>query len=439
MSILAGSGTLTEQAGLSPISTAMRRYVVTVLVVTAVVAYIDRQVISILLESIKMDLHLNDTQIGLLTGLFFSGLFIVAGVPLARLSDRGNRKTIISICLAGWSLATMLCGMAQNYVQIALSRSLVAIGEAGSAPASSSIIADLFRPLERSRIFALISCGSAIGIAFGIYAGGTLNEILGWRMVFIVLGVPGLLVALIIYFTVPEPVRPPSPVGETKLSLLDSAKEFVNLASYRALIVIAIFASISAYAVLAWFPAFLIRVHGMSTGEIGLKMGTATVVGLITGNLLCGAITHRFGKIDVRWLVWTVGVGLAACVPLGVAMLLVESTTASLLTFTAFMIFLGFWAPPVTTIAVGLVGTQSRALIASTIPLYQAIGAAVGPGIVGMMNDQLTPAYGEQAIRYSLVISLVGCLVAACVALIVGRYVARDYRTGEVPVLAEAA
>jgi MFS family permease len=162
-----------EVAGKSVVtSPSFRRYVVFMLVLVTVVGYVDRQLMTILLEPIRHDLKLSDTQMGLLTGTFFSLFYVVSGIPIARFSDVGNRRAIIAICTAAYSLATGVCGLAQSFWQFATARMFVALGEAGTVPAGSSMIADIFPANQRVRIFALLACGSALGIGLGIYLGG---------------------------------------------------------------------------------------------------------------------------------------------------------------------------------------------------------------------------------------------------------------------------
>lgn len=407
----------------------LRYYVLVLLFLTGVISYIDRKIIAVLLESIKVDLSLTDTQMGLLAGVFFSAPYIIAGVPLARLSDFGTRRTIIAGCMAVWSAATALCGMAKSFTHLALARMFVGVGEAGSAPASFSLLADLFPVHQRARVFSVISCGSAVGLAFGFYLAGTLSELLGWRTVFIVVGLPGLVFAALVWLTVPEPVRPPNADAEARPSLLASLRFMLGLVTYRWVMVVLIFASTTAYAVLAWMPTFLIRVHGMSTGEIGLKMGAAVALGLLLGNLSSGALADRLGRRDIRWLIWVAGYGILACIPTGLLSFFWGSANGSLLFLGFYMYFMGFWSPPLVTVAVGLVDARSRALAASTIPIMQAIGGAIGPFFVGAVNDALAPTHGQLAIRYSIAASLGACLIAGVAALIAGKPLSREYRS----------
>jgi predicted MFS family arabinose efflux permease len=422
-----------EVSGVSRVSsTRIGQYVVLMLVIVNIVGYVDRQLMTILLESIRHDLKLTDTQMGLLTGTFFSAFYVVSGLPLARLSDISNRKRIIAICMAAYSLATGMCGLVHSFWQFATARMFVALGEAGSAPASSSLIADMFPPNRRARIFALMSCGSAIGIGIGIFLGGVLNELLGWRKVFIVVGIPSFLVSLLFYFSVAEPVRPSMSSGAKKTSIGQSMLSFMKLPTYWALAVVAVFGSATSYAVLSWMPTFLIRVHGMSTRDVGIQMSGATVLGLLIGNLSTGFVTHWLGAKDVRWLAWVAGAGLLCCVPLGFLSFFSDSTAGSLMFFFFFMVMLGFYVPPLYTMAVGLVDTHSRALVASTIPICFSVGGGLGPFFVGFMNDRLTPAYGVGAIRYSMTWSLAGLVLGAAAALVVGRFVKDEYRSGDV-------
>lgn len=405
----------------------LKYYTLAMVMVVAFISYVDRQIVTILIQSIKADLGLSDTQIGLLTGVFFSAFYMAAGIPLARISDRGNRRTLIAACVGFWSVMTMFCGMATSYVHLAIGRMMVATGEAGSAPASYSMLTDMFPPRLRTRVFALMSCGSAFGIAFGVFLGGALNDVLGWRATFLIVGAPGLLVALLFRFTVPEPARPAAGPAQV-LPLAATFLSFLGLKTYRALILLAVLASISAFAMLSWMPAFLIRVHGMSTADVGLKMGTALAVGLLLGNLCCGTMADKLGARDMRWLIWTAGCGLLACVPTGLLSLYWTEADGAILWFGAFTFFLGFWAPPVITIVMGLVQPRARALAASTIPILQSLGGALGPLAVGMASDALTPEHGPQALRHAMALSLAGCLLGGLTALAGGRLLIQEYR-----------
>ena len=158
-----------------------RNYVLFLLLMLTILSFVDRQVLTILLDPIKHELALTDTQLGALTGVFFSLFYAAAGLPLARLADGREKRSFIAACIAGWSIATVFTGLAMNFVQLAISRTLVAVGEAGCAPATASLIGDLFPPNRRARVFSAMSAASAVGLGGGIFLGGSLSEHFGWR------------------------------------------------------------------------------------------------------------------------------------------------------------------------------------------------------------------------------------------------------------------
>nr|WP_254447819.1 MFS transporter [Sphingomonas sp. ID1715] len=177
------------------------------LTLTYFFSYMDRQILSILLEPIRADLKLSDTQLGLLTGLAFAVFYATLGIPVARLADRGNRRNIVAISLAVWSLFTALCGLAQNYVQLLLARIGVGVGEAGSSPPSHSMIADLYPPDRRAGAMAVYTSGVVLGGGFGTMIGGYLAHEYGWRLAIMAVGLPGLALAIIVRLFVVEPPR----------------------------------------------------------------------------------------------------------------------------------------------------------------------------------------------------------------------------------------
>jgi MFS transporter, Spinster family, sphingosine-1-phosphate transporter len=227
-------------------------------------------------------------------------------------------------------------------------------------------------------------------------------------------------------------VRPSLWNGSKQPSITQSLLSFMKLPTYWALVAVAVFGSATSYAVLSWMPTFLIRVHGMSTRDVGIQMSGATVLGLLIGNLSTGFVSHWLGAKDVRWLAWVAGAGLLCCVPLGCLSFFSGTSSGSLMFFFFFMVMLGFYVPPLYTMAVGLVDTHSRALVASTMPICFSVGGALGPLFVGFLNDRLTPEYGVAAIRYSMTWSLAGLVLGAAAALVVGRFVKGEYRSGDV-------
>src|ERR1700750_3011085 len=260
-----------------PVSTLYRNYVLAMLTLVYVFNFIDRQVLVILQESIKKELHLSDTQLGLLSGFTFAIFYVTLGIPIARLADKGNRRNVVTISLAIWSLMTAFSGLAKNFIQLLLARIGVGVGEAGGSPPAHAMISDYFPPEKRSTALSVYSTGIYFGVLIGFLMGGYLNQHLGWRTAFFVLGIPGLIFSLLFYTTVKEPAKgatdantmianeAPS-LGEV-LRLLYSTKTFVYLAMASGLHVFCI------YGLLNWAPSFLSRLHGMKNVDIGVSLG----------------------------------------------------------------------------------------------------------------------------------------------------------------------
>ena len=176
-------------------SQSVRNYALGILVIVYTFNFIDRNILSILLQSIKTDLNLSDTSLGLLSGFAFAAFYATLGIPIAKYADRGNRRNLISISLAIWSLMTALSGLAQNFLHLLLARIGVGIGEAGCSPPAHSMISDYFPANKRSTALGIYSLGIPFGIMFGLFAGGWIDEMFGWRTAFFIVGVPGILVA----------------------------------------------------------------------------------------------------------------------------------------------------------------------------------------------------------------------------------------------------
>ena len=239
-----------------------RWYVLGVLALTYAFSFMDRQIVSILLEDLRLEFALSDTQLGLLSGLAFALFYATLGIPIARLADRYNRINIISTAVAVWSIMTALCGSATSFVQLFLARVGVGIGEAGGGPPSHSTIADYFGPSERSFAISIYSLGATIGALMGLIMGGYVAEHYGWRMAFFVAGVPGLALAILVKLTVREPKRgamddPSAKPKEAppRDSMIQSARSLFSNAIYRRVNVAHMLAVFVGYGLVSWKPA----------------------------------------------------------------------------------------------------------------------------------------------------------------------------------------
>jgi predicted MFS family arabinose efflux permease len=384
-------------------------YVLTILFVVYVFNFIDRSILNILAQSIKEDLGLYDWQIGLMGGIAFALFYTFLGIPIARLADTRNRRNIISICLAAWSAMTAVCGFAQNFWHMLLARIGVAVGEAGGSPPAHSMISDLFAADRRATALGIYALGIPVGTMLGNLAGGWINEVMDWRTAFIVVGLPGVLMAFIVRFTVIEPPRGFSELAvQAKADAPPVGFVFRALWSRRSFRYMALGGALHAlvgYGVGPFIAPLFVRVHGMGTADIGTALfwlGFAGIAGTASG----GWIADRLAKRDVRWYVWLPGIATLISVPF--------STTAYLWPepIQAFCImvlpgFLGsYYLGPTFSLAQGLVGLRMRALAAAILLfILNLIGMGLGPVVVGVGSDLLN-AYtelGAESVRWALV------------------------------------
>lgn len=409
-------------------------YTLGMLLIALVFASVDRQLVSILLLPIKHDLNANDTEMGLLTGLWFSLFHGLLSIPLARMADYNDRRRLIGICIALWSAATMACGIAMSYTQIAAARMAVAVGEAGNVPAGHSILAQIFSPRVRARVFGILAAGSGLGLAFGIFLGGTLNQALGWRNVFLVVGAPGLLFAMLFTLTVKEPYRPNDGGDAQRPSVRSTLGELWRIPTYRLVLFTCVMGGSAGFGMLAWMPTLLVRVHGLSSGAIGVRLGLATMVGVLCGNVLGGALADRLARRSQVWLVRTYGIGLILCTPVAIVMALCSSATLSIVAFSVFMAFLSFYPPLSQAASAAVVDLRSRALASAIVGLCITLGGAIGPLFIGAMNDMLNASHGELGIRISVAATAAFALIGGLAAVTWGGAMARDYKVTQAAV-----
>lgn len=411
-------------------SAATRRYVLGTLVVVYTFNFIDRQILSILLEPIKLDLGLSDTQLGMLTGFAFAAFYATLGIPIARLADLGNRRNLIAAALTIWSAMTALSGLAHNFWTLLAARIGVGVGEAGCSPPAHSMLADYYPANQRATALGIYSLGIPVGILFGFLAGGWMNEFFGWRAAFFVVGIPGLLLALLVRFTVTEPLRGMAEGRQAATDQPGIRETFGFLWSKRSFRHLAFGGALTAfvgYGVVSWVPSFLIRSHGMATGEIGTYLGLILGIPGGIGIALGGYLADRWGGRDTRWYLWIVAVALAACVPFSLGVYLVDSPYAALW-FLVLPVALGnFYQATTFSQTQGLVSLRMRSVAAAVLLfILNIIGLGLGPQVVGILSDLLSPAYGVESLRYSLLICALVNLWAAFHYYVAGKHLADD-------------
>ncbi len=392
-----------------------KSYVLFILTCVYIFNFIDRQIVVILQESIKLELDLSDTQLGLLSGLSFAIFYVVMGIPIARLADKMNRRNIIAVSLVFWSGFTAICGTVTSYTQLLLARIGVGVGEAGCSPAAHSMISDYYPENKRASALSIYSSGIYIGILFGFSLGGWLDESYGWRIAFIALGLPGILLAVIFYFTVKEPKR------SQQDSLQDSHSDgivqvFVTLfakRSFRYLAAAVGLHTFSSYALGNWMPAFLSRIHGLSTADIGIYAGLIIGVAGAIGTLFGGYLADRLGQKDKVWYLKVPAISALIALPfLSVYYFHSNLTIALACLFIAYMFLSSFLAPSI-AISHSLVAPQMRAFASAVLFLVlNFIGLGFGPLVVGMISDYLEPSYHSESIRWALASTMLVSLIA---------------------------
>jgi predicted MFS family arabinose efflux permease len=396
-----------ENTPVQEVSSAYRNYVLAMLTLVYVFNFIDRQLLVILQESIKKDLDLSDTQLGLLSGFTFAIFYVTMGIPIARLADQRNRRNIVAISLSLWSVMTALSGLAQNFVQLLLARIGVGVGEAGGSPPAHAMISDYFPPEKRATALSIYSMGIYIGMMFGFMMGGFLNESLGWRVAFFVLGIPGVLFSILFYRTVREPRRGATDFNATSsqehhsmgdvLKLLLSKKTFSLLALASGLHAFCI------YGVFNWAPSFLTRLHGLSNSEVGVSLGLIFGIGGALGTFIGGFLTDRFGKKDRRWYLKIPAYAIILSIPFLVGGLFFQSSLLSRGCFGICSALYSVYLGPTIAVAHQLVPASMRALTSAILFLViNLIGLGFGPLLVGMTSDILAPTLGAESLRWAM-------------------------------------
>ena len=387
------------------------RLVLWTLLVVYIFNFIDRQIVNILAEPIADELGLSDTQIGLMTGLAFALFYTALGLPIARYADRPatNRPRLIAIALATWSLMTALCGLAQNFWQLLLARIGVGVGEAGCTPPAHSLISDLVPPEKRSSALAFYALGIPIGTLLGMMIGGFLADWVGWRRAFLVVGLPGVALAVFVFLALRDPrvaarfagtaAAPSPPEG----SIFAAMRAVMGSRAFVLLLAAGSAASFLAYGKTTWTTIFFQRTHELTPGEVGFWFGVVNGAAGILGTVLGGWLADRYGAKNRRHVLTAPAIGMAVAAP--IAFLAYQASTWQVALALLFIPTLcnSLYYGPTYSAAQGLVPLRSRAIAAATILFFQnLIGLGLGPLFFGMLSDLIQPTYGEESVRYVL-------------------------------------
>jgi predicted MFS family arabinose efflux permease len=410
---------------------AYKRYLLYVLLVILAFNQLDRLALGVVLQDIKADLHLTDTQLGFLTGIAFAFFYALMGIPIARWADRGNRVRIISTTVALWSVAVALCGMASGFIALMLLRMIVAVGEAGCMPTAHSLIADEFSREERPRAVSIYMLGIPLALTVGYFAAGWLNELYGWRITFVVLGLPGLALAAVAQLTLREPRATKGLGGQASSEQPALLREvFVQLWESRAFRHLLFTFSVwffFAYGILQWLPAFFIRSHGLSTGELGTWFALVWGVGGGVGMYLGGELAARYAAGHERRQLIGGAIALAFFGIVTAAAFLSSNRYWAFAALTIACLGGNMAQGPMLSTAQTLVAPRMRAMSIALVYFFaNLIGMGLGPLAAGALSDALRPSLGEESLRYALVALCPGYFWAAWHLWLAGRNVARD-------------
>nr|WP_053000360.1 MFS transporter [Sphingomonas sp. Y57] len=404
-----------------------RKYMLAVLLMISASSYVDRIALGLVLQDIKLEFDLSDTQLGVLTGIAFALFYSLMGIPIARWADQGNRVTIISLTTALWSAALAACTMAGSFAQLLLIRIGVAVGEAGCIPPAHSLIADHYSRDERPRAVSIYMMGAPLSLVVGYFLAGWLNELYGWRTMFLILGLPGIGLAALARFTLREPRRArastPRPQGlpsgdmprdELRPGIGEVFRALWLNTTFRHLLVAFALTSFFAGGVGQWSPAFFIRTHGFETSELGMWLAIAHGGGGLAGVLWGGEIATRIAPSDEKKQLRAIGLSYCA---FSVVTALIYMSPSYVLAFT-FMALASFGAwlatgPLFSTIQT-LVPAPMRATSIALLYLFaNLIGMGLGPLATGMLSDALHPVFGSESLRYALLALCPGYLWGA--------------------------
>jgi len=407
-----------------------RAWVLAILTLVYTFNHVDRQILVILLEPIKAELGLRDSQLGMLTGIAFAAFYATLGIPVAMWADRGNRRNIIAIALALWSGMTALSGLAQTYWHLLLARMGVGVGEAGGTPPATSMIADLYRPEERATALGIYTTGIGLGIMAGFALGGFVYELYGWRAAFFAAGIPGLMLALIVRFTVTEPVRgladarsddgPAPGFGETLRFILGQS-------SYLWLLAGCLLICISSNAFLVFTSSHLQRAYDLSPGDVALPLGV--LIGGVgsAGAVIIGMACDRLSRRDLRWRPWIIAACAAAALPFA-WMFLRAPDVWSAYGWNLVPSFIGLiYASIAYTASQELVQLRMRSF-ASAFMLFclTLIGIGCGPWIAGLLSDHFAAAGEPQPLARALELILLFNAASIVCLLLAGRRYRED-------------
>lgn len=395
--------------------TGKQRYMLFILMLVYACHLIDRTIVLVLLDPIKHEYGLSDTQLGLFSGLIFALGTVMAALPLGTLADRRPRKTILGVCIAIWSAMTLLCGVAWSYGSLLLLRFGVGAAEAGLQPTALSMVADEVPARKRAKAVAIVHIGSPVGTLIGFVAGGWIAGHLGWRPALLLVGAPGMLLALVVFFTLREPSREHVPTAtEDAISIGDFFRTIWQDKALLHVVLGAIILWLCTSSSSAWWASFLMRSHGVSITTVGLIMAGTAGFGGILGNFIAGTLSERVAQGRQDRLALIAITGALIYFPLSLLTLTIGNLVVVVICLFLQMCAYFLVFTPAYSLAMGLAGPRIRGRTAALMSMgATAIGYGLGSQLTGILSDALRGFAGDESLRYALLIMMMTMLWAA--------------------------
>ena len=415
-----------------------RNYVLALLFLGYALNAMDRGILGLLVEPIRHEFNATDTQLGFLGGIAFAIFYSFFGIPIAVWADRSNRKNILALAVFLWSGMTALCGAAVNFLMLVFTRVGTAVGEAGGTPPSHSLIADYFPISKRATAISIYMTAIPVGTMMGSLLGGWGNEFFNWRITFMLAGLPGLILAPIIFLTIREPARGLSDHSAAKtgsdsshLSVFDAFKFMWQHKSFRHLSLANAIHALVFYAAATFNPAYLMRSHGMSSGDIGTLIAVLQGIG-ISGTFFGGLFADKLNvkHNDSRWYFWICGLSVVIGIPFQMIAYLGPNLVIVVPAFLMAVILNNVFFGPSYAMTQALASLRMRAMAASVMLFIQTmIGYNFGPLFAGIISDHLAPMAGEDSLKYAMAIIVLFEIWAAIHYFCGARYLRSDLNT----------
>ncbi len=384
-----------------------RAWTLALLTLIATLQFFDRALIVVVMEPIKQEFGLSDSQLGVLSGLSYACAFALAGIPLGWLADRSRRRSLLALLLLAWSLLLGFSATAASFAALVASRIGIGAMDAGGQPCSVSMIADLYPRHQRSSAVAVFYAGVPLGMLLGFMVGGFIAGAWGWRAGFFAAAIPGALLAAALLW-VREPVRGATEPGGASAdqavpSLSQALRFMLGQRSLLLIVAASVLVTASSSAMMSWIGALLLRTHGLSLPEVGVMMALCMGgVGAI-GTVAAGMVADRLGARDMRWQPWLMAAGALLIAVLGSLVCMLESVAAVAVALGLFAACVAGLNGPTYALSQSLVPVRMRASSMSTlVVLLNLIGVGVGPTLAGVLSDVFAGAFGADSVRWAM-------------------------------------